>query len=300
MSRPDLYAIQRLHGGVVFGGGRRWLGPGPNHSKGDASLSLMLSDGGRPIVHSFAGDDFRDCLAHLGLSTDTPKATPAEVKAAKREREEQQRREQALSLEFCRAVWTGAVAIEGTPAESYLFSRGLIYEGGDVRYHPAAPRGRKEDAPPPHAAMVALVRNVAGEGCGLHLTYLTAKGAKAFGDRSRLMFGSPRGGAVRLAPIGSDGVVAVSEGLENAGAFTLLHRVPAWAALSTSGLKAFEPPPNVRRLLIAADADDKTGQGLASARSLAERMSRRCDVEIHAAPTGKDWADVLKERPQHG
>lgn len=293
----DLYAIRHLHGGTVYAGGTRWVGPGPGHSRKDASLSVMLTGAGRPVVHSFAGQDFRDCLAHLGLSTDTPRASKAEIAAAKREREAEQRREREASIAFCRAVWEGTQPLEGSPAETYLYSRGLIFEGSDVRYHPQAPRGRREDASR-HGAMVALVRDADGAPCGLHVTFVTQDGHKAFQDRSRLMFGPVRGGAVRLAPIGSDGVLGLSEGLENAGAFNLLKGVPCWAALSTAGLKSFESPPQVRRLLIAADSDDKTGEGLASARSLAERMSRRCDAEVWAAPAGKDWADVLKETAQ--
>lgn len=141
--------------------------------------------------------------------------------------------------------------------------------------------------------MVALVRNAKGEPSGVHVTYLDAEGRKAFGDRSRLMFGAVAGGAVRLAPMGLDGVLAVAEGIETAAAFGALKGVPTWACLSTSGLHTFAVPAGVRRLLIGTDNDD-SGAGMAAARDLAARACRVCDVEIHAAPEGQDWADVAE------
>lgn len=55
----DLHALRQAHGGMVYDGGRRWIGPGPGHSRRDASLSVMIGDGGRPVIHSFAGDLFQ-------------------------------------------------------------------------------------------------------------------------------------------------------------------------------------------------------------------------------------------------
>lgn len=107
------------------------------------------------------------------------------------------------------------------------------------------------------------------------------------------MYGPVGGGAVRLAPIGLDGVLALAEGVETAAAFWALKGVPTWAALSTAGLQTFVLPAGVRRLLIGADNDD-AGAGLRAARDLAERARRVCDVEVHPAPEGMDWADVAE------
>lgn len=128
----------------------------------------------------------------------------------------------------------------------------------------------------------------------MHVTFIDERGAKAFGARSRLMFGRCAGGAVRLhEPRG--GILAVGEGIETSLAFSALKGVPAWAALSTSGLRSFTPPAGITRLLIAADNDDG-GAGMDAARALAERARRGCDVEIRPAPAGQDWADVVKAR----
>jgi putative DNA primase/helicase len=290
-SAIDLHALRREHGGMVYDGGRRWIGPGPGHSRRDASLSVMVCESGRPVVHSFAGDPFPACAQHLGLEMTGAPMNPRDVERARRERGAQRRRRAAEDQAFCAAVWAGAVAHAGTAAEAYLWSRGLIYDGDDLRFHAAAPRSRTPSHGRTGGALVALVRNAAGQPTGLHLTYLTPDGRKAFGDRSRLMFGAISGGAVQLAPIGRDGVLAVGEGIETSGAFSMLHGVTTWAALSTSGLQTFVPPPRVRKLLIAADSDDG-GAGLRAATILAERARRLCAVEIRPAPEGLDWADV--------
>lgn len=293
----DLYALKRDRGGIVYDNGRRWVGPGPGHSRKDMSLSVMVAPDGRALVHSFAGDPFPACADWLGVGGDRARPMDRTARAALvRQREADAKRREVEAQAFVASVWSGAQPIEATPAESYLFGRGIVLEGcEDVRFHPAAPRSRSvENEKPPYPAMVALVRDVKGQLAGLHCTYLSADGRKAFGPaRSRLMFGRVGGGAVRLSPMGADGLLGVAEGIETAAAFGALKGVPTWATLSTSGLQAFVLPPNVRRLLIAADCDDG-GAGHAAARTLAERAHRFCDVEIHPAPAGQDWADVAE------
>jgi hypothetical protein len=54
---------------------------------------------------------------------------------------------------------------------------------------------------------------------------------------------------------------------------------------------AFNPPPGLKRLIVAADADDK---GMTAARALAERARSRTEVVILPAPAGTDWCDQVK------
>jgi putative DNA primase/helicase len=294
----DLHRIVHERGGDLYSGGRAATIPGPGHSKGDRSLSLRLSeDGTRVIYHSFAGDlQHRDVMAYLGIEPgEVREATPADRAKERARREHERRILEAQNRTFCKSVWEGTEEIEGTPAEAYLYSRNLIAEGlPDLRYHPAAPRTKdqdREDAPKPHAAMVALVREASGAPTGLHVTFVTADGRKAFGDRSRLMFGNVAGAAVHLgSPVG--GVLAVGEGIETCGAYANLKGVTTWPTLSTSGLRNFVVPSRVRKLVIASDGDKG---GAEAAQALAQRACRFCDVEIDPAPDGQDWADVLGE-----
>lgn len=296
----DAYALRKEFGGVVLAGGSIWQGPGQGHSKHDKSLKATFLPGGGVVVHDFAGGDWRAGRDYLGFGK-APLVPSDERTARQKERDRQQAIEKAEDLTLCNGAWDAAGSIDASPAEAYLWqSRGLVYDdGGELRFSTACPRVKREDPsrsynPPPHPAMVARVTGPAGALTGLHATYLTAKGCKAFGDRSRLMFGSIVGGAVRLHPVAPDGVLAVTEGIETALAYRALYGLPAWAALSTAGLQNFQPPAGLSRLVIAADNDDH-GAGMRAAELLADRARRRCEVVLAPAPEGKDWADVWKE-----
>jgi hypothetical protein len=256
---------------------------------------LRLSKDGRVIFHSFANDPCGEVMKYLGLEArHSQEADPAERDRLRRLRDEERRRRIAEDRAFCAGIWENTEPAEGSLVEAYLWSRGLILEDvPDIRFHPAAPRGKpraegERELPPPHPAMVALARGVDGSPRGLHVTYLSLDGkGKAFGDRSRLMFGQMRGSAVRLASAGA--VLAVGEGIETCLSYMAGTTLPTWALLTTSQFATFELPHRVRRLVIAADGDKG---GMNAANGLAERQRRACDVEIHAAPEGQDWADV--------
>lgn len=304
---PDLRDIVARLGGELSSGGRQASIPGPGHSKRDRSLSLRVSeDGTRILFNSFAGDTAREVFAYLGIDNASEyKPTSAEVRAAIKRREDEARKAEAEKLGFCAAIWEGTLDLAGSPAARYLWNRGLVLDGAsDIRFHPAVPRKApwsimEGDPPPPepHPALVCLARNGKGAARGIHATYVTDDGVKAFGDRSRLMFGPMSGAALRAAPIGRDGRLAVAEGLETAGAFTVLRSVPTWATFSTSGLVGFEVPLEVRHLIIAADRD-ANGAGVRAAEQLAERVSSRCSIEIHLPDRIGDWSDILMGNDQ--
>jgi putative DNA primase/helicase len=300
---PDLREIVARLGGDLSAGGRQANVPGPGHSNRDRSLSLRVSDDGtRVLFNDFSGaHTAREIFAYLGISNLSEyKPTRSEIAAAQRRRQIEAQRLEAEKLAFCSDIWSGTAALPGTAAARYLWNRGQVLDGcADLRFHPAAPRkapwsmqAGDPEPPAPAPALVGLARNGRGEPRGLHVTYVTEDGQKAFGDRSRLMFGPMTGCALRLMPIGVDGRLAVGEGLETAAAFQLYRAVPTWPTFSTSGLRGFEVPLQVRHLIIAADHDEN-GAGLAAAEALAERASSRCDVEIHMPDAIGDWDDTL-------
>lgn len=296
-SQSDLRDFVRNHGGELYAGGRRAVLPGPGHSRSDRSLSLTLSDDGRVVFHSFANDSVRDCMDYLGLSQERArKSTPADLAKARARREHERRVLEAKDRELCAAIWAGVQASDGSPVEAYLWSRGLIADGiSDIAYHPAAPRQKEavDGKPiPTHPAMVAVARDLRGAPKALHLTYIKPDGSgKAFGNRSRLIFGPVAGHAVQLGrPV--DGVLAVGEGIETCAAYSTMKGGACWPCLSTSGLMNFIIPPGLRKLVIAADGDKG---GMAAAESLAARACKVCDVQIDPAPAGMDWADILEE-----
>jgi phage/plasmid primase-like uncharacterized protein len=107
-----------------------------------------------------------------------------------------------------------------------------------------------------------------------------------------MMLGPCRGGAVRLEE--PDEVLMIGEGIETCLAAMQATGNPAWAALSTSGLRALDLPDSVRNVIILADGDDP---GEAAARACASRWMRQGRrVRIARPPRGLDFNDVLLGR----
>jgi DNA primase len=72
---------------------------------------------------------------------------------------------------------------------------------------------------------------------------------------------------------------------------------PAWAALSTSGLRTLDLPADVREVIVLADGDDP---GEAAARDCAWRWKREGRrVRIARPPQGMDFNDLLAGRAPH-
>lgn len=135
-----------------------------------------------------------------------------------------------------------------------------------------------------------------------HLTYLAyADGGvtKATIERSRIVAtpAAPMaGGAVRLHPMGSNGVLGVAEGIETALSARILHdMVPVWATLNAHMLEQFVPPPGCTKLLIFGDNDAScTGQAASWALAKKCAIKFKIDAEVHIPlRVGKDWNDVL-------
>ncbi len=183
-------------------------------------------------------------------------------------------------------IFLAADPIKDSLAERYLASRGLI-AGDDLRFHNRVPH-RYEDVGGSRG-MIAAVRNRTGAITGIQATYLSDLATK----QRRTTFGRVVGGAVRLAPVGPDGVLGIAEGTETALAFTALYGVPCWAALSAVGIERFEPPPGLQRLIIAGDNDDA---GMTAARRLAQRACAACEVVLSIPDEHNDWADVLAQK----
>jgi hypothetical protein len=104
-----------------------------------------------------------------------------------------------------------------------------------------------------------------------------------------MMLGPCRAGAVHLREPGE--ILMVGEGIETCLAAMQATGLPAWAALSTSGLRALDLPGCVRDVIVLADGDDP---GEAAARDCALRWMREERlVRIARPPRGLDFNDVL-------
>lgn len=286
--------IARRLGGATRHG-RGWLArcpvPGHGQGRGDRNPSLSLADGdaGRLLVRCFAGCDARDILAELrcrGLiegRRDPDWRPPAPVRDPLPIADAERKRAFALRL------WEAARPVGGTLVEAYLRSRGITLPPPPaLRFAPELPHALSGQRLP---AMVARVEDVAGRFLGVHRTYLARDGhGKARVEPQKMMLGGVAGGAVRLGEA-VDGLL-VCEGIESALAAAQASGRPAWAALSTSGLRALELPADVREVTIVPDGD-RPGRDAAIA-AARRWIGEGRQVRIAATPDGRDINDLVR------
>jgi putative DNA primase/helicase len=186
-------------------------------------------------------------------------------------------------------------AANGTRVKTYLISRGLCLPPPlTLRFHP----GLRHPSGGIWRGMVALVtRGVDDKPIAVHRTFLTCDGqAKAPVEPAKMMLGPCGGGVVRLGQPGA--VLMVGEGIETCLAATQATGHAAWAALSTSGLRALDLPCDVRDVIVLADGD---AAGEAAARDCACRWKREGRrVRIARPPQGMDFNDMLVRRDGAG
>ena len=296
--RADLGEIVRALGDDLLGGGRRALVPGPGHSAADRSVSLLL-DGSRVVAYSFAGDDWREVLDDLRrrnpiyqdgrlLRAGVPVTWAPSPSGAARRR-------------CAQALWAEGLPAAGRLAERHVRSRGVGRGLGDaLRHHPAVSSavylGRGLRRP----ALLACLRDLAGEVRAVEVTYLAAdrrSGADGLAAQDRGRAAAGRRGAARSgggASAGGGGGVLGLVGvgaLRPAGLGAALHLQP-------QGLDAAA---GVTAVTIAAD---RGADGERSARVLAARL-RALGVSVVVAwpPVGfGDWneAEAAERRREAG
>jgi putative DNA primase/helicase len=279
--------IARALGGRKAGQG--WMARCPAHDDREPSLSIRDADE-KVLVCCHAGCDQRDVIMALkdrGLweaSTPQPLRRPRRRPVANDNCDQNNAARTAAAL----AIWKSTVRANGTPVETYLAARGLtIPLPPSIRFN----RGLKHPSGGIWPCMVALVTQGADDApLAIHRTFLGRDGSgKAPVDPQKMMLGPCRGGAVRLAAHYE--LLMVGEGIETCLAAMQATGNAAWAALSTSGLRALDLPGCVREVIVLADGDDP---GEAAARECALRWQREGRrVRIARPPRGKDFNDML-------
>lgn len=279
--------------------GALWMARCPAHDDRTPSLSIQDAEDGRVLVHCHAGCEQAQVIAALrsqglwgknGRDHHGPliRRGPPSHRGIRSDLDAQKRTEVALMIS------REAAPATSTPVETYLHSRGInITLPHTVRFH-AGLRHPSGDIWP---AMVALVTGgMDNKALGIHRTFLSSDGTgKAPVAPQKMMLGPCRGGAVRLARCRD--VLMVGEGIETCLAAMQATERPAWAALSTSGLRTLDLPDDVRDVIVLADGDEA---GEAAAREAALRWKhegRR--ARIARPPQGLDFNDLLLGRTPH-
>jgi phage/plasmid primase-like uncharacterized protein len=194
------------------------------------------------------------------------------------------------------AIWEASQPAAGTPVETYLRSRGITLPIPPVLTYHARLRHTPTGTAWP--AMVALVQHgVTGKALAIHRTYLREDGTgKADVDPNKMMLGPVAGGAVQVAPLSDE--IVIAEGIETALSIMQMTDKPVWAALSAGGIEALDMPLGVRRVILAADGDERGDDAVrkAGARLKAADPSRH--ISIARPPRGLDFNDVLLGRQE--
>jgi hypothetical protein len=286
------------------------------------------------MVHNKEGDKrFAFDLARdfLGLKT----MTPAQRQAAKKRATEQEKIARAVEARAAqeKRVRAGRMFREAKSLDAaggivlnYLASRGLppdllaqtAHLEGDLRCAPSLEwwRGaewrdnRKVRSGPRFPAMVAAVRNRAGDVTAVHCTFLRRDGAgKADVENPKLMFGEVRGSVIRIARgrhnetpeeaalSGRRTILVVTEGVEDALSVALaLPEARVWAATSLGNLGNVPVDHAcVGRVVVAADNDWQTPKAIeAFERAIEQLQLTGIAISVMRAHDGKDFNDLLK------
>lgn len=274
--------------------GATWMARCPAHDDSRPSLAISAGKNGKVLVRCHAGCDQRDVIAALaerGLWDATGKRPGGVARKHRKNLEREPDPDAKARTEAAFAIWRASQDIAGSLGEIYLQSRGIAPSPmPTLRFHP----GLKHASCGVWPAVVALVvHGETGEAVAVHRTFLARDGrGKAPVDPPKMMLGPCRGGVVRLGEPGD--VLMVGEGIETCLAAMQATGKPAWAALSTSGLRSLDLPRAIAKVIVLADGDEP---GEAAAQDCARRWQREGrSVRIARPPNGMDFNDLLKAR----
>ena len=259
----------------------------PSGHKLQNALTLAVGNDGRLLLNcKKSACSFLDILVAAGIGSGEYNAPDPSTIAA---REAQQRADEQKRAAQAEHVWRESQPIQGTLAEGYLRSRGIVGPlPKALRFHAACWHGPTAKRYP---AMIAAIQG--NRLPAVHRTYLRSDGlGKADIERPRAMLGAVAGAAVRLSEAHEQ--LVVCEGVETGLSLSSgLLDAPArvWAALSTSGMQRLSLPHRAGQLTIASDGDTAGREAANALAARADALGWR--VTLMPAPEGLDWNDVL-------
>lgn len=244
---------------------------------------------------------------------DLSSVTPADIHHARQAIQQSQgisEEESAKRSANIKKIWSDALPIAGSPAETYLRSRGIQGDPSswnNLYYHPSL--AYKEDDKSPwtrHPGMLAIVRDTQGKPLTLHRTFLANDGnGKADVSRQKMMMAQPRplnGACIQLdhpieTPAGK--LIGITEGIENALSVREATGCPMWVGISDRIMEQVAFPDDVKIVIVWADIEP-SGAGLRAASSIKNALEPKGVKVIIEAPhfmnrEKVDWNDVYRE-----
>jgi hypothetical protein len=267
---------------------------------GKPNLCLRDNPNGRVklFIKCWAGCDEKLIRADLKRQHFLNGAAPPETQEEREAREAAERLaavEHQRKIEGALDTWRNSLSItENTPPAVYLAGR-LLNSQPEIpavlRYVPALYHPFEKRSFP---ALIALVQHQEHEPTSIHCVFLNPLDptSKLAIEHRKLSFGEVSGGAVRLFPAGN--VLALGEGIEDCLAFTQEHGIPAWAAISTTGIENFVPPPrSMTPTLILLEDEDISGRKAVD-NGAAKLAAAGYAVKIARPLRGKDVNECLR------
>ena len=295
------------------------------------------------VLTELGGKSFMEAVEVLGGVKFITVEERQAIETRNKEWEDEERRQLERTRKSIVHTFTAGKPVAGTHVAAYLEHRGLPvvkHWTFDLRFVPnlvyrgfTSPDAEESVELGEFPAMVAAIRNPAGEIIGLHRTYLDRDAPKKLsppGDQRRnkakKVLGEQRGGIIRLSPDGTR--LAVGEGIETSRAWYSLgyggEDIAVAAAVSLGNLSGgamgstehpqdpakripngvpdmdrpgMALPAGVRELVMLGDGD--SDQAMTRARLLvAGRRYRNMGIRVSVdmAPKGLDFADVILQQ----
>jgi DNA primase len=231
------------------------------------------------LVQHIDGVTFSKAVEILSGETFRPASTQTPKPKINGGDDDYERRQHAKA----RWMWSQRRPIQGSLAETYLRSRGIICP------LPPTLAFLPPSKPEHHPAMISAytipnesepgVLDIAGAKItAVHLTLLTADGGgKANIEKSKLTLGRPLGLPIVIAPVTDTLALVISEGIEDALSVYQATGLGTWAAGASSYMPSLKVSDYVEAVTIIAD-DDKSGQQ--GAAGLAQQLHQRGGIEI--------------------
>jgi hypothetical protein len=253
----------------------------PAHADRNPSLSIAQGRKG-PMFKCHAGCAFKDIMRALRdraieVGTTQPDETLAGNAAS-------------YSLSVVERIWQSAKPLAGTLGQRYLIARALGMDHPRLRFLARCTYGPVKN--PTRTGPAILVPLHHGDRLvGVTRIFLDPDDREHY-RRFKPVLCSERRAAMQLSPAGR--VLALTEGAEDAIAYTRKHRVPAWGLPGIEWLAHTTIPNDVEELVIAFD---RGKPALTAFEKHADRLGaagRAVRFDPPPAPS-KDWnSDLLR------
>ena len=237
----------------------------PCHAENTPSLTVKEIDN-KVMIHCFGcGANGMEVMKYLGL--DSSELFNESRKMDNKNEKSTVELEREQNRQFLDEVRNQTKPLfDGCAVNLYLNRRGIKIIPNAIRLLPAYKQQGKY-----YPCLIARLDNKNGERVSYKIIHLNDDGTKADVPIVKKTLPCERdtdGMAVRL--FNHNGTLAVTEGIETALAYYQDNKIACWALDNAQNMKKFDPPANVKELIIVSDMDDSfTGQ--AAAYELARR-----------------------------